>query len=238
MRSAPYLLLCCLLLLVSGQAPAPTGGTITGEVEYDKNGTILTAPKDTKDIWVYLEDQKRSRTLPGKGVTATITQKGRQFSPKVLVVPLGATVQFPNKDSEPHNVFSPPVGSDAQWDLGRHGPKVLPVKKLLELNAYEIYCDLHMEMRANIKVVPSRYFVAVKNGKYTFANIPPGRYKVGAWAPGSDDVHSDVITVVAGATTVVPLLNPHWGALSSVHLRADGTPYPPGGVYKPPPSTP
>src|SRR5689334_15490466 len=98
MRIARALIACSLVLLVSGQAPAPSGGTISGTVEvFDRSKKApVTKPKD---VWVYLEDQRRSRSLPGTGVLETITQKNYKFTPQVLVVPLGATVEFPNRDA-------------------------------------------------------------------------------------------------------------------------------------------
>lgn len=190
----------------------------------DKNGTLV---KNAADVWVYLEDVKRLRARPGTGWTATIEQKKpRTFDPKVLVVPVGATVAFPNKDREDHNVFSPANGSNPMWDLGRYGPKKTNSKKFLDLDEYAIYCDLHKEMSATVKVVPTRYFVPVIGGRFKLTGVPPGRYKVVAWAPGSAEVKSDVVEVVAGATRPVPSLHLHWGTLKTVHLRMDGTQYP------------
>lgn len=224
MRSARYLFLCSVLLLVSGQAPMPTGGTVTGEVEMDKHGKLLPEPAD---VWVYLEDVERPRARPGTGWTAPIVQKNnRTFDPRVLLIPVGATVTFPNKDTEEHNVFSPAKGDNEMWDLGRYGPKKTNSKKFLVADEYAIYCDLHKEMSATIKVVPTRHFVRVTDGRFTLTNVPPGRYKVVAWAPGSAEVKSDVLEVVAGVTRAVPNLNLHWGALNTIHLRMDGTQYP------------
>ncbi len=228
MRSPRYLVLCTMVLVLSGQAPAPpAGGTITGTVEVDKKGTVVTQAKDVANVWVYLEAVKPPRVRPGSGWTETIVQKSRTFEPKVLVIPVGATVGFPNKDREDHNVFSPDKDTrNPQWDLGRYGPKKTNTKQFFTVNEYAIYCDLHKEMSATIKVVPSRYFVKVVDGTFTLANIPPGRYKVVAWRPGSADAKSDVIEVVTGATVSVPPLNVHWGELDTIHLRMDGTQYP------------
>ena len=153
-------------------------------------------------------------------------KKSRTFEPKVLVVPVGATVAFPNKDTEDHNVFTPERIRDPLWDSGRYGPKKTNARRFREAQEYAVYCDLHKEMSATIKVVPSRHFAHVVDGKFSIANVPPGRYKVVAWAPGSAEVKSDVIEVKADATTPVPALNVHWGALNTVHLRIDGTQYP------------
>jgi plastocyanin len=213
-----------VLLLVSGQTPAPPPtGTVTGAVGMDRKGTPIANPKD---VWVFLVDVTRPRTRLVRDWTTTIVQKkSRRFEPKVLVVPAGATVGFPNEDREDHNVFTPARGDDPQWDGGRYGPKKSASRIFNDVDEYAIYCDLHKEMSATIKVVPSRYFVDVKNGTFTIPSVPPGRYKVVAWAPGSDEVKSDVIEVKAGTTTPVPPLNVHWGALDTVHLRADGSPY-------------
>ena len=49
----------------------------------------------------------------------TITTKGKAFSPRLLVVPPGSTVTFPNGDTIRHNVFSLSEGN--AFDLGLYG---------------------------------------------------------------------------------------------------------------------
>ena len=52
-------------------------------------------------------------------VRAEIGTADKQFSPHVLVVPVGSTVAFPNHDPFNHNVFS--LSEENPFDLGLYG---------------------------------------------------------------------------------------------------------------------
>ena len=43
---------------------------------------------------------------PGTPVSAEIYQKDRAFHPHVLVIPVGSSVDFPNRDNTQHHVYS------------------------------------------------------------------------------------------------------------------------------------
>jgi len=223
MQIARSLLACCLVLLASGQASAPPGGTITGEVQVFNQGKLVAKPTD---LWVYLEDERRSSVRPGKGVEEKITQKDKRFVPRVLVIPVGATVAFPNRDREEHNVFSPGRSSIPLFDLLRYGPGKSKSQKFLALGEFDIYCDIHMEMSSTIKVVPTTRFAPVgSDGTFQFTNVPAGRYKVVAWAPASRDVKSELIELASGETEKTQPLHLQKGVLATTHLRKDGLPY-------------
>ena len=56
---------------------------------------------------------------PSAPVRAEIGTADKEFSPHVLVVPLGSTVSFPNHDPFNHNVFS--LSEENPFDLGLYG---------------------------------------------------------------------------------------------------------------------
>jgi plastocyanin len=231
MKLAP-IVFASLAVATLGQAPSPPrGGTITGRVVVAKDGK----PTATSDVWVYLEEAKPTRS-PGSAVTAVISQSDEKFSPNVLLVPVGATVTFPNKDLVEHSVFSPAKG--AKWygfDLGRYAKsKDGKSKRFTQPGEFDVFCDIHMKMWAKVKVVPSRYFAAVdpKDGRFSLRGLPPGAYKVWAWGPQSLDVHSDEVVISGEDTKDVLELHLQAQPRDAVHSRADGSAYP--GLYKPP----
>ena len=88
-----------MLALVAITAPA-WAGTVTGKVELvEKGGRKAT---DLSDVVVYVE---AARVKP-RPSTTTMVMKGKSFVPRVAVVPVGGTVQFPNEDPIFHNAFS------------------------------------------------------------------------------------------------------------------------------------
>ena len=74
----------------------------------DKGGRKAT---DLSDVVVYV-DGREGQAPAGH---ATMVMKGKAFPPRVVVVPVGGTVEFPNEDPIFHNVFS--VSGDNRFDL-------------------------------------------------------------------------------------------------------------------------
>src|SRR5262245_32764632 len=187
-----------LMLLASGPRAAPAGGTVSGAGVVVRDGKVVT---NADWVYVYLKPLRTKRVEYGKGATFAIEQRGQQFAPHVQVVPLGAAVAFPNKDTQDHNVFSP---TEPGFDLKKFGPGNSPSQVFREDGEYAIYCDIHKDMWAKVKVIESAWFAPVVNGAFTIANVPAGRYKAVAWAPDSRDVPSEAIVVVDGGTVNVP----------------------------------
>jgi plastocyanin len=223
MRIANLLLVMVTLLLARSPDAAPTTGVVRGTVTFIRDGK----PASVADGYVYLVPVRKGRPLPPTPAQATIVQKNRKFTPDRVVIPAGSTVAFPNeeiartpKDSE-HNVFSPTTPS---FDLSHYGKGTSKSKTFHDEGEYDIYCDIHVEMKAKVKVVDSDRIVRVVDGAYSFTDVPAGKYRVVAWAPDSPE-SKETITVVAGETLRVPQLNVQLGKAVETHLRKSRQPY-------------
>jgi plastocyanin len=215
-----------LLLLLLGAGPAAPMTAVMGTVVAVKGGKPVKADY----VYVYLQPLRPARGKPpGTGLTYEIHQKDKQFDPHVLVVPTGSTVVFPNDDKETHNVFSP-NGPPEQFDLGRKNPSERPSHVFDDPGEVELFCDIHKEMWAKVKVVDSAYVAPVVDGKYTIGNVAPGTYRVIAWAPSSTEVIApEKLTVTAGQTATVKELHLQLAPIRTTHARKDGKPYCPDG---------
>ena len=223
MRRSLLHLVALMPLLVAADNTAPRGGSITGSVVAVKDGK----PTKPADIYVYLEKVGRGgkkTQLPGKGVRREIHQKGEAFDPHIVVIPVGAEVAFPNDDKQEHNVFSP---TDPPFDLGRYNTDKKGKTHVFEdADEFDIYCDIHPQMWATVKVVDSPYIAKVEDGKFSFANVPPGTYKVIAWTRNSAEVKSEKVAVSAGGSvSLSSALHLQVTVRSGCHDRKDGTPY-------------
>jgi plastocyanin len=215
-----------LLLVLLGAGPGTPVGTVVGTVVAVKGGK----PVNAEYVYVYLQPVRPARGKPpGTGLKYEIHQKDKQFTPHVLVVPTGSTVVFPNDDKETHNVFSP-NGPPEQFDLGRKNPSERPGHEFDDPGEVELFCDIHKEMWAKVKVVDSPYVAAVVDGKYTIGNVAPGTYRVIAWAPSSTEVIApEKVTVTAGQSATVKELHLQLAPIRTTHARKDGRPYCPDG---------
>jgi plastocyanin len=212
------------VLALLGADPKPTGGgTVTGTAIAIKNGQ--RDPKH-KDVYVYLVEVGRKRhrgPAPGDGQKFEIRQTDRHFVPEVLIVPVGATVAFPNYDRELHNVWSP---TDPPFQLGSYNTdKKGRAHVFADTDEFDIFCDIHSDMAATVKVVDTRFFAPVKDGTFTLEHVPPGRYKVVAWTPDSPESSEEVV-VTEGGVAKTSELHVQVSKRSRCHRRRDGSPYP------------
>jgi len=102
------------LLALAGWAPA-SGERLAGRIQVHERGQPVG---DLAGAWVWYEAAGGApSTAP---VIATVVTRNRKFTPRVVAVPPGSTVQFPNDDPIRHNVFSISTGN--RFDLGLYGP--------------------------------------------------------------------------------------------------------------------
>ncbi len=111
---------------------------------------------------------------------ATLQQKNKMFEPHLLVVTKGSTVDFPNRDPWFHNVFS--LFNGKRFDLGLYEAGSSRTVHFDREGVSYIFCNIHPEMSAVVVVLSSSYFaVPNKQGDFSIASVPPGRYMLHVW---------------------------------------------------------
>ena len=113
--------------------------------------------------------------------TTRIAQEGAVFTPHVLPVMVGTTVEWPNQDKIYHNVFS--MSDAKQFDLGLYQGNP-PDKRVTfdKPGRVDVFCSIHSSMNCIVLVLENPYFASTDgNGDYKIQNVPPGRYKLKAW---------------------------------------------------------
>ncbi len=154
--------------------------------------------RDSADAVVYV-GAIPGKTFPPPTEHARIDQKNLLFSPHVLAVLVGTTVDFMNSDAVLHNVFSPDGCADkfnlGTWPKGEI--RSYTFKK--ECVAATLLCKVHPEMEAFVVSVPTPYFTTTKkDGSYRIENVPDGSYTLKVWHPKLKATQKAV--TVAGAT--------------------------------------
>ncbi len=226
MRNFAHLVACVALAACTPAVgePRPAGATITGSVLVVDGGK----PVKGEAVWVFLEESppRHSTPLGANWPLQHISQHKMAFEPHTVVIPIGATVSFPNLDIEEHNVFSP---TDPPGDLGRYNhDEKGKSHKFTRAQELDIYCDIHSSMSAKIKVVDSAWIAQVDaDGHFEIADAPPGSYKVVAWTPNSNEVRTEELTVGSGERRVLgpDELHLQKGEAKGTHKRKDGSPY-------------
>ncbi len=114
-----------------------------------------------------------------------LVQKDKSFSPHLLVVPLGSSVDFPNMDPFFHNVFSQYNGK--RFDLGLYETGNSKSVRFDHEGVSYIFCNIHPEMSAVVISLATPYVgVSSAKGKIEIHNVPAGTYEMRVWAEGVD----------------------------------------------------
>lgn len=131
---------------------------------------------------VFLESsQAKQLAKPIAG--AEIAQANKQFAPRVLVVPVGTAVSFPNRDTVRHHVysFSPIKPFELKLYTGTSASPVVFDKPGIAV----LGCNIHDSMTAWVVVVETPFFaLSDANGATTLRNVPAGNYRLRIWHSG------------------------------------------------------
>jgi plastocyanin len=177
-----------LMMVIAGLCIAASAGDIEGKVTGMKGHSV-----------VYV-DAVAGKTFPAPKDHPVMDQKGLMFTPHIMVVQQGTTVEFLNSDTVQHNVFWTAIGTDKKaghnlgtWPKGEKRsftfdkPGVVPV-----------LCNVHPEMAGYIVVSPTPYFAETDDsGAYKIKDVPDGSYTVAVWHEGAKN-QSKPVSVAGG----------------------------------------
>ena len=163
-------LVCLLLGLAAPLAAAP----LTVDVR-DGAGQPLA------DAVVFLESAEARRQVRPLA-QAEMGQAGKQFVPQVLVVPVGTAVNFPNRDTVRHHVysFSPARKFELKLYIGTPAQPVLFDRP----GVVVLGCNIHDQMVGWILVVQTPYYARTGADGRAVIDVPAGSYRLRSWHPG------------------------------------------------------
>ena len=128
---------------------------------------------------VFLESPAASAAVK-PSAALEIAQAGRQFTPRVTVVPKGTAVGFPNRDTVRHHVysFSPTKKFEIKLYVGTPTePVVFDQPGIAVLG-----CNIHDQMAAWVVVVDTPYYAQTgADGRVSLPAVPPGSYRLRVW---------------------------------------------------------
>lgn len=162
------------------------------------------AGKPLPDAIVFLESpQARTAVKPLQGVE--IAQVARQFTPQVTVVPVGSSLQFPNRDTVRHHVYSfSPVKFELKLYIGSPANLVVFDKPGIAV----LGCNIHDNMTAWVVIVETPYYGrSGADGKLALDNVPAGNYRLRVWHQnlpvGAPAIDQPLTVTAAGAAVTV-----------------------------------
>ena len=193
---------CMALLNVALVAPV-SGGTITGTVraegktsaDSDVAGGKYDSRKfkfaerinyaEMRDFVVHLVGPVGTNNAPPAQpaqvvTTKRVAQRGAMFTPHVLPIMVGTTVEWPNYDDILHNVFS--YSETKPFDLDLYKAPVIKPVTFDKPGRVDVFCSIHTAMSCVVLVLENPYFAAAdEKGHYAITNAPAGTYQIKAW---------------------------------------------------------
>jgi plastocyanin len=222
-RCAAVALIATSLLVTGGVVSAQ--GVVSGVVTIAERGGGRTPDLEDAVLWLEPLD---GATRPAAPVTVPIVMAERRYTPKVRLVSVGSTVEFPNQDPFRHNVFSKSGASE--FDLGLYDRGETRRTKFAAAGVHAIFCNIHARMVAFVVAAPTAWATqAGAGGRFRIADVPAGRYRLRAWHHrGGEQTRELQVSAEGGAEVTVALDARSYRFVQ--HRNKFGKPYPPDGT--------
>jgi plastocyanin len=185
--------LVSLLLLCA--ATTAGAANVAGRVRVLEKGG--KAARDVADAVVWVEGPK-VRAQPS---SATIVMKGKAFVPRLAVVPVGGSVEFPNMDPIFHNVFS--VSGENRFDLELYKKPSSRSATFRQPGLVRVYCNIHPQMSAYVLVRDNPFWArAGTDGRFSIEGVPAGSWTVRVWHERGGEASAAVVVPAEGSVDV------------------------------------
>ncbi len=137
-----------------------------------------------------------------------IEQRDIAFDPHVLIVPVGATVSFPNRDRVRHHVYS--FSKPKKFDLKLYGREERRTVTFDTPGLVALGCNIHDAMSGFVFVAATPFAAqADAAGRARFEGVPAGAATIRVWHPtirsGGNSLAQSVTVLAAGFATTVSI---------------------------------
>ncbi len=152
------------------------GATPTDEAVVVGDGAAL------RNTFVYVKEGLGDLRFPIPSSTPVLDQKGCLYTPHVLGVQVGQSVEILNSDPTLHNVHAVPTANQ-EFNTGQPLPGMKHTHRFSTREVMVPFkCDVHPWMRAYVGVLDHPYFaVTGPDGSFDLKGLPPGTYTIEAW---------------------------------------------------------
>lgn len=184
--------------LASALAAAPAAAAPVAITVHGQTGAALAGAVVTVEV--------PGRAAPVARGPYVIEQRDIQFQPRVLIVPVGATVGFPNRDKVRHHVYS--FSKPRKFDLRLYGREDTRTVLFDKPGVVALGCNIHDAMSGFVFVTATPFAAqAGAAGRVAWSDVPPGQAVLRVWhpsirAPGNTLSRPVTVAATGYATTV------------------------------------
>ena len=234
MRRRTCALIICVagLLCANGYAQEVTLSARVKVTENDHN--LESSHAENVVVWLTpIGGQPTARFIPKQPLR--LSQHNKSFEPHLLVVPVGAVVQFPNRDPFFHNVFS--LFEGKRFDLGLYEAGTTRNVSFDRPGISFIFCNIHAEMSAIVIALETPYYgISNRKGEIVIPQVPVGHYTMKAWSETALPENLNGLTrevTVSESSSSLGILQITGGAPSTAHKNKFGMDYEPAAPNTP-----
>lgn len=197
---------CVLLALFSGlTSTAPVDAqtrsprvseqsslSFTGQVSLmNRRGTRPARSVSMDEVLIFYEPADAPEVADAEAGRFVMATVDKTYTPEVLAVPRGATVDFPNRDRILHNVFS--VSGDNSFDLDLMDGGESRSHRFTHSGLVRVFCNVHRDMVGYVWVLGTPHWLRPQpDGSFRFDGLPAGRGKLTLWHPRAEPETADI----------------------------------------------
>jgi plastocyanin len=156
-------------------------------VEENPNGAndesiVMDQEGALQNVFVYVKEGLAQTVSSPSRSAVVLDQKGCRFTPHVIGVQTGQTIEIVNSDPVLHNVHAVPrTNQGFNAGMPQKNMKITRHFDKPEIGV-KVKCDVHPWMKAYVNIVEHPFFaVTGTGGEFEITDLPPGRYQVAAW---------------------------------------------------------
>src|SRR5438445_11049676 len=175
---------------------------VCGTAQRESQKFIVNQAGAVRNAVVIVEGVKRGKAMPAAAQNAEIDQNKCEYSPHVQVMPVNTEIALKNSDPILHNIqfFE---GDNSLFNIAQPVQGQVNKKKLEKAGTIYVECAVHGWMQGNVVVVDNPYYaVTDENGKFSIADLPPGKYQVKIWHEYVGEVRREVTVSAKTATAL------------------------------------
>lgn len=205
--------------LAAAQRPDhPATVTVSGRITVLDKGDKPAGDVGQSVIWL-----TGSRAPVATPDTVEMATEGKQFVPRLVVIPQGSLISYPNHDPFNHNVFS--LSPEGRFDLGLYGRGEARSAVFNRPGVIRVYCNVHAQMRGVVLVLPSPLVAQPgADGSFKLDGVLPGDYILHVWHERAAEVTQPLRVPAANPEPIAITLDARGYRLSQ-HRDKEGRSY-------------
>ena len=222
----PAALLC--LLLAFGPAAPAAAETLSGKLVLVEGGKVQ-ASRESRNSVIWWQP-KAPVKVQAPATPFEMTTVRKEFLPRVLAVPAGSRVRFPNQDPILHNVFS--VSGENRFDLGLYKQGEAKEAHLRQAGIVNVFCNVHHSMVGYIAVLDTPFYTSADaEGLFKLEGLPAGPGSLTLWQERADPKTIELVLPQKGSPLEVRLevtkarVPPHRNKFGQPYERQRGKAY-------------